>query len=47
MEERLPITVLYVEDDLAIREAVGAFLELFCCRVMLAENGAHGRRVSR
>lgn len=39
MKEKIPVTVLYVEDEAAIREAVAVFLRLNCETVITAADG--------
>jgi len=45
MSGQLPITLLYVEDEAPIRDAVSVFLGLTCARVLTAGDGVEGMEI--
>jgi DNA-binding response OmpR family regulator len=47
MEQSKPKTVLIVEDDEAVRQAIAEVVQLYGWQVLEASNGVHGLRVFR
>src|SRR4030095_11164197 len=47
MEQSKPKTILIVEDDEAVRQAIAEVVQLYGWQVLEASNGVHGLRVFR